>query len=87
MESRLWDPSESGECGERKDMQSRMQRDGYVKLKSPTRILLSARVGAWLVHVLLSDPPWDCGHLSRVGKEFPEAEYCRKEFIKSKEQR
>lgn len=44
MESGLWDPSESGECGERKDMQSRMQRDGYVKLKSPTRTLLSARV-------------------------------------------
>ena len=44
MESRLWDPSESGECGERKGMQSRMQRDGYVKLKSPTRTLLSAKV-------------------------------------------
>ena len=37
--------------------------------------------GAWLVHVLLSDPPWDCGRLSGVGKEFPEAEYCRKDRV------
>lgn len=35
--------------------------------------------GARLIHVLLSDPPWDCGRLSGIEKESLGAEYCGKE--------
>ena len=43
-EPKLWDPSERGGFGDRKEIQFRIQQDGRVKLQSPKWTLLSARV-------------------------------------------